>query len=165
MIRLAADGFQYVPVTIDLGQTDSVENAVARFREGLRNRLNACRRATRRWQGAAIWGWFRVTGTASGRISLFARLIARVGPRLGAGDVCDELERTWRLPERVVVSPAVNIDRLPALLEEALADAFADGSWPSMVRLSFRGLRFRYGGPRSRSAMCETYIKPMPVLF
>ncbi len=164
--RLDAPACRFVSVTIRLGVVEDIREATLQFRSDIRNRLNLCRQASKRWAGAAIWGWFAVTESGSGggfEISAYA--IIRIGARLGIADAHDALVRTWSHPGQVEIGAAVDRDGLPILARSVIESAFANGGEFPGVR-DFRGLRFRYGRTgASKVRRGPAYYEPMPMLF
>jgi hypothetical protein len=165
--RLDALQCQFLPITIKLGAMENVQNAIKKFRADLRNRLNICRQASKRWADAAIWGWFAVLENGSSQSEVSAHAIVRIGRLLGQADVQEAITATWGKPGQVEVGAAVGHDGLLVLARRSLGSAFThDGPFPSFP--DFRALRFRYGrvrAPRCTACVNPILCEPMPVLF
>jgi hypothetical protein len=164
--RLGKGDFRFVVLTIELGASRDPEHDIATVRAGIRNRLNACRRAYRRWADVKIWGWLRLAMNMSGGVDLTAHAIVRIGPRLGAGDVRAEMCRTWRRPGQVNVGPAAALDALPVLVTSMMARALEPCGRASRHLPTFRAMRFRYGRTQRQPTVAPApYIEPMPWSF
>ncbi len=165
MERLDAPGFRFMSVKITLGATDDIKGVISRLRSDLRNRLNLCRQASRRWADAAIWGWFAVVENGSGQFEISAHSIVRIGRLLGQADVYEAVIGTWDKPGQVEAEAAIGHDSLPALARSVIETAFAqDCHYPSFS--DFRGLRFRFGRAQMPSARnAPVFYESMPLLF
>lgn len=167
MNRLDAPECQFVPVTIRLGFVEDIIETIAEFRSDLRNRLNLCRHASRRWADVVIWGWFAVRKICSGQYEISAYAIVRIGALLGTADAHDALVRTWSHPGQIEVGAAVSQDNLLTLAKGIIGNVFTHDS-QFFGLPGFRSLRFRYGRTRPSTPTARkklVFHEPMPILF
>jgi hypothetical protein len=157
---------RYVPITLRLGVVEDIGATTALLRSSLRNRLNLCRRAFKRWTDVAVWGWIGVAVTSSPGHEITAYAVARIGQRLDAGEVRTALERTWRNAGQVIVGPVVGSSDFPALVTNTLGRALAFNVGRGLILPAFRSLRFRYGRAARREIPAHVIgCEPMPILL